>query len=65
MKKLSTSVSPFLMLFVPVLLFAGLSFTFNHNSIQSETSSSFYSKQVKTNIISVGEQSLIKFLLKK
>ena len=65
MKKLSTSVSPFLMLVVPVLIFAGLSLTFNQEDSGSQLSSSFSTKQVKTTMVSVGQQSLVKFLLKK
>lgn len=64
MKKLSTSVSPFLMLVVPVLIFAGLSLNFNQDDTQ-DLSSSFSTKQVKASMVSVGQQSLVKFLLKK
>lgn len=65
MKKLSTSVSPFLMLFVPVLLFAGLSFTLNLDSADIESTSSFSTKSVSNKMVNAGQQSLIKFLLKK
>ena len=65
MKKLSTSISPFLMLTVPVLIFAGLSLNFNQNDSTQELSRSFSTKQVKTTMVSVGQQSLVKFLLKK
>ena len=65
MKKLSTSVSPFLMLVVPVLIFAGLSLTFNQEDANLQLSSSLSTKQVKTTMVSIGQQSLVKFLLKK
>ena len=65
MKKSSTSVSPFLMLIIPILLFAGISLNFNQIDSSSELSSSFSTKQVKTTMVSAGQQSLVKFLLKK
>lgn len=65
MKKLSTSVSPFLMLVIPVLLFAGLSLTFNQDTADNELSSSFSTKSVSDKVVSVSQQSLVKFLLKK
>ena len=65
MKKLSSSVSPFLMLIIPILLFAGISLKFNQADSGSQLSSSFSTKQVKTTMVSVGQQSLVKFLLKK
>ena len=65
MKKLSSSVSPFLMLIFPILLFAGISFKFNQVNSSSELSNNFSTKQVKTTMVNVGQQSLVKFLLKK
>ena len=65
MKKLSTSVSPFLMLIVPVLIFAGLSLTFSQVDSNSQLGTSFSTKQVESTIVSVGQQSLVNFLLKK
>lgn len=65
MKKLSTSVSPFLMLVVPVLIFAGLSLTLNQEESNQELSSSFSTEQVKTTVVNVGQQSFVRFLLKK
>lgn len=65
MKKLSTLVSPFLMLVIPVLLFAGLSLTFNQDVADNEMSSTLSTKSVSNKMANVGQQSLIKFLLKK
>lgn len=64
MKKFSTSVSPFLMLLIPVLLFVGLSLIFNQNVADSETSSSFSAKIAGNKMVNVGQQTLLKFLLK-
>ena len=65
MKKLSSSVSPFLMLIIPILLFAGISLKFNQVDSNTELSSNFSTKQIKTTMVSAGQQSLVKFLLKK
>ena len=53
------------MLIIPILLFAGISLNFNQVDSGSQLSSSFSTKQVKTTMVSVGQQSLVKFLLKK
>ena len=53
------------MLVIPILLFAGISLKFNQANSNSELSSSFSSKQIKTTMVSAGQQSLVKFLLKK
>ena len=65
MKKLSSSVSPFLMLIIPILLFAGISLKFNQVDLNTELSNNFSTKQFRITMVSVGQQSLVKFLLKK
>ena len=66
MKKLSTSVSPFLMMIIPVILFVGLSLAVKENQSQEEFSSSSLSvKNATASMVKVGEQSLIRFLLRK
>ena len=53
------------MLIVPVLIFAGLSLTFSQVDSNSQLGTSFSTKQVESTIVSVGQQSLVNFLLKK
>ncbi len=67
MKKLSTSVSPFLMMIVPVILFVGLSIAFKGETIDNPENFSSVSTPVKTPtvLVQAGGQSVIKFLLKK
>ncbi|TKC00840.1 hypothetical protein [Pedobacter cryophilus] len=66
MKKLSTSVSPFLMMIIPVILFVGLSLAGTENQSQEEFSGNSLSvKNATTTMVKVGEQSLMRFLLRK
>jgi hypothetical protein len=66
MKKLSTSVSPFLMMIIPVILFVGLSLAVKENQSQEEFSSNSLSvKNATATMVKVGEQSLMRFLLRK
>lgn len=65
MKKLETSVSPFLMLFVPVILFLGLALVLKVDSAEEEFVSGS-SNQITTHaLVKAGEQSFFRFLLKK
>ncbi len=67
MKKLTTSVSPFIMLIIPVVLLLGLSLTFD--CIEQDQNLNLSTTTVATataqKIVSAGENSFIKFLLKK
>ncbi len=65
MKKLTTSVSPFLMMFIPVILFVGLSLSLKNNDTNQDEFLSGASPSKTTILVNAGEQSLIKFLLKK
>ncbi|MEO5909991.1 MAG: hypothetical protein ABIP95_03840 [Pelobium sp.] len=65
MKKLSTSVSPFLMMILPVVLFIGLSLTMKSSYSPQEEFSSISAPSKTTIIMKVGEQSLVRFLLRK
>ena len=65
MKKLTTSVSPFLMMFIPVILFVGLSLSLKNNSVKQDEFVSGSSTSKTTILVKAGEQSLIQFLLKK
>jgi hypothetical protein len=66
MKKLSTSVSPFLMMIIPVMLFVGLSLVLRETPSQEEMSGqNISSKNATTVLVKVGEQSLVRFLLNK
>jgi len=65
MKKLTTSVSPFLMMFIPVILFVGLSLSLKNNETAQDEFVSGVKPTRTTILVSAGEQSLIKFLLKK
>ena len=66
MKKLSTSVSPFLLMIIPVILFVGLSLTVKENQSQEEFSSDGLSvKNATATMVKVGEQSIMRFLLRK
>jgi hypothetical protein len=65
MKKLETSVSPFLMLFVPVILFLGLALVLKSDSAEEEFVSGPNNKTTTNTLIKVGEQSFVRFLLKK
>ncbi len=67
MKKLSTSVSPFLMLIVPVLFAVLLSFSFktNNNASESEITTTTATKTTAQKLVKTGETSIIRFLLKK
>nr|MBC7613051.1 hypothetical protein [Pseudopedobacter sp.] len=65
MKKLTTSVSPFLMMFIPVILFVCLSLGLkNNDGIQDEFVSGG-SPSKTTILVKAGEQSLVQFLLKR
>ena len=65
MKKLSSSVSPFLMMIIPVVLFVGLTVALRETPNQEELSNhnSAVKSTAKT-IVKVGEESLIRFLLR-
>lgn len=67
MKKLTTSVSPFLMLIIPVLFAVLLSIGFKSISVQtdSELTTTTTAKIATQKLVQVGEASLIKFLLVK
>jgi hypothetical protein len=65
MKKLTTSLSPFLMMFIPVILFAGLSLSLKKIDVTQDEFVSGSSPLKTTILVKAGEQSLIKFLLKK
>ncbi len=66
MKKLSTSVSPFIMLIVPVMFAILLTLTFKANSNDSVTnlSSAVSSKSIADKLVETGESSVIRFLLR-
>lgn len=64
MKKLPSSVSPFLMMIIPVVLFVGLTITLKEMPNQEELSNhNIAVKSTATTIVKVGEESLIRFLL--
>lgn len=65
MKKLTTSVSPFLMMFIPVILFVGLSLSLKNNDVAQDEFTSIQTPSKTTMLVKAGEQSLVKFLLKK
>ncbi len=65
MKKLTTSVSPFLMMFIPVILFVGLSLSLKSNDTTQDEFVSGISPSKTTILVNAGQQSLIQFLLKK
>lgn len=65
MKKLTTSVSPFLMMILPVVLFIGLSLTMKTSNSPQEELSSINVPSKTTIIMKAGEQSLVRFLLRK
>lgn len=65
MKKLSSSVSPFLMMIIPVVLFVGLTVALRETPNQEELSNHNSAvKSTATTIVKVGEESLIRFLLR-
>lgn len=66
MKKSVNPVSPFLLMIVPVLVFVGLSLSFKDKAkaaIQDELSTT--TRISTSKMVKVGEQSFIRFLLKK
>ena len=67
MKKFSTSVSPFIMLFIPVLfaILLSLSFKTLNNNAKAELTTTVSSKTIAQKFVKTGEQSVIEFLLKK
>lgn len=67
MKKLSTSVSPFLMLIVPVLfaVLLSLGFNTNNNDVDSELTTTVTTKTTAQKLVKTGETTIIKFLMKK
>lgn len=65
MKKLTTSVSPFLMMFIPVILFVGLSLSLKNNDVTQDDFISGIAPSKTTILVKAGEQSLVQFLLKK
>ncbi len=66
MKKLTTSVSPFLMIIIPVLFIVGLSFTIqaDKNLGTEELSTRTITKNATQIIVKGGQASFVKFLLK-
>nr|WP_294896883.1 hypothetical protein [uncultured Pedobacter sp.] len=67
MKKLTTSVSPFLMLIVPVLfaVLLSLSFKSNNNGADSELTTITATKTITQKLVKTGETSIVRFLMKK
>lgn len=65
MKKLSTSVSPFLMMIIPVMLFVGLSLSLKDRQVTQDEFVSGNTPSKTTILVKVGEESLLRFLLKK
>ncbi|MBD3748401.1 MAG: hypothetical protein IE931_02790 [Sphingobacteriales bacterium] len=65
MKKLSTSVSPFLMMIIPVMLFVGLSLSLKDRQVMQDEFVSGNTPSKTTILVKVGEESLLRFLLKK
>lgn len=65
MKKLSTSVSPFLMMIIPVMLFVGLSLSLKDRQVAQDEFVSGSTPSKTTILVKVGEESLVRFLLKK
>ncbi|MFC5285311.1 hypothetical protein [Pedobacter alpinus] len=67
MKKLTTSVSPFLMMIIPVLFIVGLSFTIPADKFISEEglTTTTITKNATQVIVKGGQKSFVKFLLKK
>ncbi|HEX7365701.1 MAG TPA: hypothetical protein VF273_01320 [Pelobium sp.] len=67
MKKITTSVSPFIMLIIPVLFAVLLSLSFNSADVQNqdELTTTVNSKTVAQKLVKTGEASALKFLLKK
>jgi hypothetical protein len=65
MKKLTTSVSPFLMLIVPVLfaMLLSLSFKSNNTEADSELTTTVATKTATQKLVKTGEASIIRFLL--
>lgn len=66
MKKLAPSLSPYLMLLIPVLLFISLSFAISKEVNKTSVSSASYSLTEKGTqmVIEAGRKSLIQMLLK-
>ena len=67
MKKLTTSVSPFIMMIIPVLFMVGLSLTFNTDTSQAQDglTTTTISKNATQTLVKTGQQSFVRFLLKK
>lgn len=67
MKKLTTSVSPFIMLIVPVLFAVLLSLGFNSSKTanQDELTTTLSSKTATQKLVKTGEAAILSFLLKK
>jgi len=67
MKKLTTSVSPFLMLLVPVLfaILLSLGYSSQNSESQDELTTTVATKTVTQKLVKTGETSIIRFLLKK
>ncbi len=65
MKKLTISVSPFLMLIIPVLFAVLLSLSFKSNNVQidSELTTTTTTKITTQKLVKAGEISIIRFLL--
>jgi len=67
MKKLTTSVSPFLMMIIPVMFIVGLSFTLqaDKNLSEEELTTTTITENATQIIVKGGQGSFIKFLLMK
>lgn len=67
MKKLSTSVSPFLMLIVPVLfaVLLSLSFKSSERDTNDELTTTVSGKTTAQKLVETGESSVIRFLMRK
>ncbi len=65
MKKLISSVSPLLLMIIPVLLFVSLSLVFNNETDADEFSGNSKVKNKTELLVQAGKQSFINLLLKK
>lgn len=67
MKKLSTSVSPFLMLIIPVLfaILLSLSFKANTSGAENELTTTVSSRTSTQKLVKTGETTIIRLLLTK
>ncbi|WP_154647899.1 hypothetical protein [Pedobacter arcticus] len=65
MKKLTTSVSPFLMLIVPVLFAVLLSLSFKSNDAPTDSELTTTTTSATQKLVKTGEASIIRFLLAK